>query len=164
MEVPRVRLPATDVTVALYLQSVVNMAKTFAPVKAAPAAIAFFQKINLFNHEPKQSPAVCIVRSAATSRFGLNSKNWTDPFEWAQVQKFAEAYRVRQQGYCHLVMATMAVIMFGRMCRYDDASRLMWRNIRFEADGSAFEITFDKRKNSQFRQGTRYWVPPSQSL
>ncbi len=44
----------------------------------------------------------------------------------------------------------MIVVMFGGMCRYDDASHLMWRNIRFEADGSAFEIAFDKRKNSQF--------------
>jgi hypothetical protein len=39
---PRVPLPASDATVALYLQSVVNGAKSFAPVKAASAAIAFF--------------------------------------------------------------------------------------------------------------------------
>jgi len=29
----------------------------------------------------------------------------------------------------------------------------MWWNIHFEANGSAFEITFDTRKNSQYRQG-----------
>ncbi len=98
------------------------------------------------------------MRSAATRRFGLNSKNRKDPFEWAQVQKFAEAYGVRQQGYCHLVVATMAVIMFGGMCRYDGAYGLMWRNIRFEADGSAFKITFDERKNSQFRQGNKVLI------
>ncbi len=57
-----------------------------------------------------------------------------------------------------MVMATMAVIMFGGMHRYDNASGLMWRNIRFEADGSAFEITFDTRKNSQFRQGNKVLV------
>jgi integrase len=48
--------------------------------------------------------------------------------------------------------------MFGGMCRYDDASGLMWRNIRFEVDGSAFEITFDKRKNCQYRQGNKVLV------
>ncbi len=48
-----------------------------------------------------------------------------------------------------MVAATIDVVMFGGMCRYDDASGLMWRNIRLEADGSAFEIYFDKRKNSQ---------------
>ena len=62
--------------------------------------------------------------------------------------KFSEAYRAREHGYCHLVVAAMSLIMFGAMCRYDDVSGLMWLNIRFEADGSAFEITFDKRKSS----------------
>jgi hypothetical protein len=71
---PRVSLPASDGTVALYMQSVMNGAKTFALVKAASAAIAFYQKINLFNHEPTQSPAVCLVRGAAMRKFGLNPK------------------------------------------------------------------------------------------
>ncbi len=52
----------------------------------------------------------------------------------------------------------MDVVMFGGMCRYDDASGLMWWNIRFEADGSAFEITFNKRNNSQYRQGSKVLV------
>jgi len=34
------------------LAHVMNTAKTFAPVKAASAAIAFYQKINIFSHEP----------------------------------------------------------------------------------------------------------------
>ena len=52
----------------------------------------------------------------------------------------------------------MAVIMFGAMCRYDDASGLRWRNIRFVEDGSGFEITFEKRKNAQYRQGNKVLV------
>ena len=155
LEVPRATQPAEDATVALYLQSVVNRAKTLAPVKAASAAIAFYQKINLFNHEPTKSPAVCIVRSAATRQFGLNNNNWKGPFEWVQVIQFAEAYGVRQHGFCHLVVVAMSVIMFGAMCGYDDASGLMWLNIRFEADGSAYEITSDMRKNSQFCQQSK---------
>ena len=156
--VPRSPLPADEATVALYLQSVMNGAKTFAPVKAASAAIAYHQKINLFAHEPTQSPAACLVRSAAMRHFGLNVVNRKEPFEWANVVRFAEAYGVRHQGYCHLVVATMSVVMFGAMCRYNDASRLRWRNVRFEADGSAFELTFEKRKNAQFRQGNKVMV------
>ncbi len=38
---PKMPLPASDGSVALYLQSAVNGAKTFRPVKAASAAIAF---------------------------------------------------------------------------------------------------------------------------
>jgi hypothetical protein len=91
-------------------------------------------------------------------KFGLNPKNRKEPFEWENVVLFAEAYGVRHQGYCHLVVATMAVIMFGAMCRYDDASGLRWRNIRFVEDGSGFEITFEKRKNAQYRQGNKVLV------
>ncbi len=39
---PRILLPASDASVEMYLQSVVNDAKSFAPGKAASAAIAFF--------------------------------------------------------------------------------------------------------------------------
>ena len=39
---PRIPLPALDASVVMYLKSVVNDAKSFAPVKAASAAIAFF--------------------------------------------------------------------------------------------------------------------------
>jgi hypothetical protein len=142
----------------MYLQSVANSAKSFAPVKAASAAIAFFQKVNLFDHEPTQCPAACLVRNAAMRKFGLNPKNRKEPFEWDNVVLFAEAYGVRQQGYCHLVVAAMAVILFGAMCRYDDASGLKWKNLRFVEDGSGFEITFDKRKNCQYRQGNKVLV------
>jgi hypothetical protein len=137
---------------------VVNGAKSFAPVKAASAAIAFYQKISLYSHEPTQTPAVCIVRSAAMRWFGLNTRNRKEPFEWEQVVRFADAYGVRHQGYCHLVAATMTVVMLGGMCRYDDASCLLWRSVRFMEDGSGFEITFDKRKNAHYMQGNNVLV------
>jgi hypothetical protein len=101
----------------------------FATVKAAIAAIAFYQKIDLFSHEPTLSSPVCIVREAAIRRFGLNAKNRKEPFEWEQVVKFAEAYGSWQQGYCHLMVAIMVVVMFGGTCRLDDAPGLVWRNI-----------------------------------
>ncbi len=49
----------------------------------------------------------------------------------------------------------MVVVMSGGMCRYDDASRLRWRNVQFELDGSNFHLSFEKRKNAQFWQGHR---------
>jgi hypothetical protein len=107
---PRIPLPALDASVAMYLQSVDNDAKSFAPVKAASAAIAFFRKVNLFDHEPTQCSAACLVRNAAMRKFGLKPKNRKEPFEWDNVVLFAEAYGVRHQG-----IATMAGIMLGAM-------------------------------------------------
>ncbi len=125
MAVPRAPLPASDATVALYLHSVVNRAKTFVPVKAASAAIAFYQWVNLFDHGPTQCPAVCLARNAAMQGFGLTPKNRKEPFVRADIVFFTEAYGVRSLGNCHMVVATMAVVMFGAMCRYDDASGLL---------------------------------------
>ncbi len=51
----RCMLPASDFTVALFLQSVADEAKSFAPVKSHSAAIAFFLKVNLFNYLPTQT-------------------------------------------------------------------------------------------------------------
>jgi hypothetical protein len=147
--------------VALYLQSVVNRARTFAPVKATSAAIAFYQRVNLFDHGPTQCPAVCLVRNAAMRRFGLTPNNRKEPFVWADVDFFTEAYGVRSLGYCHLVVATMAVIMFGAMCTYDDASGLLWNTLHFVEDGSGFEITFEKRKNAQYMQGNKVLISSS---
>ncbi len=72
---------------------------------------------------------------------------------WADVVLFTDAYGVSLLGYCHLVVVTMAVIMLGTMCRYDDASELLLKNLRFVEDGSGFEITFEKRKNAHYMQG-----------
>ncbi len=77
-------------TVAFYLQIVVERAKTFAPVKSVSAAIAYFQKINSQHHLPTQSPTVGMVRQAITSRkFGLTPKGRKEPFQWDKVVAFA---------------------------------------------------------------------------
>ena len=58
----------------------------------------------------------------------------------------------------NLVVSTMAILSFGAMCRYSNVSRLKWRSIKFESDSSCFEITFEFRKNAQFRQGIKVIV------
>ena len=79
-----------------------------------------------------------MVRQATSRKFGLTPKGRKEPFQWAQVVAFALEYGVNNRGYCHLIVASIAVVMFGGICRYDDASRLRWRNVQFEQDGSSF--------------------------
>jgi hypothetical protein len=100
-----------------------------------------------------------MVRQAATRKFGLSPTNRKAPFEWAEVVMFATAYGVIHQGYCHLMVSSMTILMFGGMCRYSDASRLRWCNLRLDEDGS-LDVIFDHgcRKNSQFRQGATVTV------
>jgi hypothetical protein len=134
--------------VAIYLQVIMDKAKTSAPIKSVSAAIAFYQKVNLYNHNPIMPPEACMVRRDAARKFGHIPLGRKTPFAWSHLVLFAEAYGVRHQGYCHLVVATIAVVMFGAMCRYNDVSHLRWRKLKFELDGSSFEIRFEKTKNA----------------
>jgi hypothetical protein len=154
---PRIPLQASDAWVAMYLQSKANGAKSFAPVKAASAAIAFFQKVNLFDHEPTQCPAACLVRNAAMRMFGLNPKNRKEPFEWENVVLFAKAYGVRQQGYCHLVVASMAVVMFGAMCRFGDASASCCGTSASSKTGAALRLPSRRGITPSAVRVTRCW-------
>ena len=71
---------------------------------------------------------------------------------------FALAYAVHNQGYCRMVVASIEVVMFGAMCKYNDANRLRWRNVEITPDGRSFILSFEKRKNAQFRQGNKVTV------
>ena len=88
-----------------------------------------------------------MVRQAAIRKFGLAPKNRKTPFSWKNVASFAMAYGVHQQGYCHLVVATMAVVIFGGMCMYDDVSGLKWKDATFGVGSCSVELFFEKRKN-----------------
>jgi len=55
---PRRPLLADDLTVALYLQSLMDNSNSFSTVKSASAFIAFFHKINLFTNHPTMAPEV----------------------------------------------------------------------------------------------------------
>jgi hypothetical protein len=100
------------------------------------------------------------VRTSATRKFGLSAKRVKKkPFLWLQLVDFALLYGNQNQGYCHLVVSTMAILSFGAMCRYsDDVNRLKWKNIKLEPDSSSFETIFEIRKNAQFRQGNKVIV------
>jgi len=89
MKVPRCPLSADEMTVTLYLQSVVERAKTFAPVKSASVVVAYFQKINMQYHLPTytitydgdgEASSLAQVRAYVKGKKGA--------FQWAQVVAF----------------------------------------------------------------------------
>ena len=98
MKVPRRPLPADEMTVAIYLQTLVERANTFTPVKSASAAIAYFKKINLQHHLPTKSPTVGMARQATSRKFGLMPKGRKEPFQWALVVAFTLEYVVNNRG------------------------------------------------------------------
>ena len=84
-----------------------------------------------------------MARTASARKFCLSAKRVKEPFLWFLFVDFALLYGNQNQGYCHLVVAIKAILSFGAMCRYNDVSRLKWKNIKFESDSRSFEITFE---------------------
>jgi hypothetical protein len=60
---PRWFLPANDITVALYLQSLMDVANSYSTIKSASASIAFFHKITFLTNHPTCAPKVCMIRT-----------------------------------------------------------------------------------------------------
>ncbi len=115
-----------------------DAANSYSTIKSALAFIAFFHKINLFTNHPTGAPEVCMVRTVAARKSRLSRKRVKEPFLWTQLIGFALLYGIHKQEYCHLVVATIAIVSFGAMCRFSDVSRLNWGNIDFASDHSSF--------------------------
>jgi len=141
-----------------------DKANSLSTIKSASAAIAFFRKINLFNFLPTLAPKECMMRTTTARKFGLSAKRVKDPFLWFQLVDFAILYAIYNQGYCHLVVSTMAILSSGAMCRYIDVSQHRWRNVQFDNDLKYFEITFESRNNFQIRQGNKVSVATIDAL
>ena len=94
------------------------------------------------------APEVCMMMTTFAMKFVFFAKRVKDPFLWFQLVDFALLYGIYNQGFCHLVVASMASVMFDGMCRYNDASRLRWRHVTIEPDGNSFHFSFEKRKNA----------------
>ena len=101
----------------MYFQVIMDKAKTFALIKSASEAIAFYQKLNVYIHNPIMAPEAGMVRRVAARKFGLTPLGRKTPFACSHLVLFAEAYGVRHQGYYHLAAATIAVVMLAAMCR-----------------------------------------------
>ena len=159
---PRCPLPASEVTVALYLQHVADTAVSFSAVKSASAAIAYFQRINLYSHEPTMGQLASFVRNAAMRRLGLAPRSRKTPFTWDNILRFArDRLSSLDPPYCYLVVVTLCDVSFGGMCRFSDAVSLRTSSVVFDTGSNSVTLTFVRRKNDQYRQGSRVTVSAS---
>ena len=158
-EAPRCPLPASETTVALFLQQVADEAQSFSVIKLASAAIAYYQKINLFDHNPTIGPLASFVRKSAMRRLGLAPLRRKAPFQWSDIARLvASTICGARTPYCRLVVVTFCVITYGGMCRYSDVASLQLGHLRFHQDGGSVTLSFPKRKNDQYRQGSKVTI------
>ncbi len=117
------------------------------------------------------APDFCMVRTTAAIKFGLLSKKFKDTFLWFQLVGFPPYMVTITKVIVTLIVATMAILSFSDMCRYNMLVDLSERIFNFKSNSSSFEITFEITKKARFRRGnnvivlaTNYVVCPLKPL
>lgn len=145
---PLTPLPASELTVALFLQQRLEDSRTYAPVKAASAAIAMMHKVNAFDHRPTATLLPSLVRRAARRKFGIAATRDKEPLLWRDVMQLA-VHCAPTRPLCWACIALAALVCFAGFCRYNDAALLRWDHAVFS--DTHLELTFTQRKNNQYK-------------
>ncbi len=95
----------------------------FSTIKSASASIAFFHKIIFLPTTLRGHPKFVWWEQQRLESMGCHQNELRSLF-FFQLVDFALLYGIHNQGYCYLVVATMATLFFGDMCRYSDVSQL----------------------------------------
>lgn len=144
-------VPAAPLHVAMWLTEIAGSAQSYGPVKMASAAVAALHEASASASRPTEDPLVKCVRRGAKREFGTAAVNRKEPLELGVCMAVAE--RLLQQGPAWAVMlAAYMMVSFAAFLRYDDASSILRKDVRFESTHA--ELFLARRKNDQFRQGS----------
>jgi hypothetical protein len=147
-----VAVPALPVTVAMFLTVVAKRAQSYAVVKSASAAIFTHHELAGVAVSPTKHVWCKAVRSAAKREIGLAVKNRKEPLT-LEVLVCLVSLLTGPCGALHeLMLATYIMVCFAGFLRYDDAQRLLVKDVKLYEDRA--ELFLCQRKNDQFRQGS----------
>jgi len=146
---PRCALPASEVTVALYLQSVLQVATTFSVVKGASAAISTLHEVHGLP-SPTSGLLCSQIRSAAERILGAAPVNRKAPFEWELLHSYCIAASASGD-FLRMLIAAMALLAFAAFLRCEEITAVYADEIKF-FDSHA-EIFLEERKNDKIRKG-----------
>jgi integrase len=141
-------MPASELTVALYLQQRMNEGNSIAAVKSSSAAISMMHKANLHAEEPTKGLLPGLVRRANRRKFGTAATRDKEPFLWSDAVQLA-VFCAPAEPVCWACIALAALLSFAGFCRHSDAALLLWRDIAFAS--THVELTFTLRKNNQYK-------------
>ena len=85
-------LPASELTIGMYLEHRFEQAKSFSVIKTASAAIAHMHQLNLHTGEPTKGALVSMIRKAAARELGVAPSNLKEPWQWLHIRDFANFY------------------------------------------------------------------------
>jgi len=153
---PRIPLPASEGTTAMYLQFVARSASSYAVVKTASAAIYTAHVCALVPEAliPTKSQAAKQIRAAARNRLGVFApgRGKKEPLEWVQVAAIVAIYcPLFGSTVTSLTVGTMISVMFAGFLRYDCSVKIFADEVKFYTNH--MELFMQTRKNVKLREG-----------
>ncbi len=157
---PRVPVPATPLTVCLFLQLVASEAKSYAVVKSASGAIFTLHEMALVpaSEAPTRHPLAKGIRQAAKRKIGLKLQNQKEPLVLEIIQT---GIRLYVPDFLHgsllaLSVAAMVATMWAGFLRYKDMKYVWVELVKFYP--THMEALLTERKNDQFREGDVVYI------
>jgi integrase len=135
----------------MFLTAVASAATSYAVVKTASAAIFTHHEMAGVETPPTKHAMCKSVRAAAKCKLGLKVRNRKEPLTLEDAGAIAQLLVEGEPRLHELMIATYVMVCFVGFLRYDDAQRLLVRDVRLEEDRA--ELFLSKRKNDQFREG-----------
>lgn len=146
-------LPASPLSVALYLTLLLRSAKSPSPILTCSASIYLHHSLAGFP-SPTQHSLVAMVREIA-KRTRLSGQNVKSPLLASHVRRLFDTWRWGSEHSLHSVMRLTAVCLcFAGFLRCSDLLTIQWQEIRFLP--SHMELFIEKSKTDQYRAGR--WV------
>jgi hypothetical protein len=143
-------LPASPLTVSLYLTKLWESSSSPAPVLTASGAIFFHHSLAGLP-SPTEHHLVKMVREIArrTRLAGQNKKN---PFLASHIRRLFSLWASPESPLNKLMMLTAVTLCFTAFLRCDELLSLQWDQIRFVGQ-SHMELFIEHQKNDQYREG-----------
>lgn len=147
---PRSALPASEITVALYLQSVLQTSNTFSVIKGTSAAISTLHEVNGYE-SPTEGKLCGQIRSAGERILGGRLVNQKEPLEWDVLHSYCIA-ACASGDFMRMLVAATALLAFSAFLRYSDVVSVYADEVKvFDTHA---EIFLEKRKADQLRLGS----------
>ncbi|CAI7742649.1 unnamed protein product, partial [Closterium sp. NIES-53] len=145
-------LPATNLTLALYLVHALNTKATVSAINLTCSAVAFAHRMT-GEASPTNGPFTLQVREFA-KRHGLRPTRTKEPVSLHQVHNMARHF-LESTVPAEYQKGLIPLLMFAAFLRYSDLISLQWNDIQFE--GAAMWLLIPYSKTDQ--EGKGMWIP-----
>jgi hypothetical protein len=144
-------LPASPLTVSLYLTKLWETATSPSPVLTASGAIFFHHSLAGLP-SPTEHHLVTMVREF-TRRTRLAGQNKKNPFLASHIRRLVSLWADSGAPLNKLMMTTAVILCFAAFLRCDELLSLQWEQIRFVGQ-THMGLFIEHQKTDQYRAGT----------